>query len=80
LWTNFRLGEHTGILDWYAILVGVTALLVLMMHGALWVQLETENPDRAARVASWTWWGAHIFTAILTTVTFGIQPQVRANF
>ena len=41
LWTNFRLGEVTGILDWYTILVGVLALLVLVMHGALWVQLKT---------------------------------------
>jgi cytochrome d ubiquinol oxidase subunit II len=82
LWTNFRLGEHTGILDWYTILVGVTALLVLMMHGALWVQLKTEHSvhDRSAKVASWTWWGVLIFTALLTTVTFRIQPQVLANF
>src|SRR5208337_524574 len=27
LWTNFRLGAHTGILDWFTILVGVQALL-----------------------------------------------------
>src|SRR6202142_159640 len=25
LWTNFRLGDETGILDWYTILVGVLA-------------------------------------------------------
>src|SRR5260370_7009297 len=41
LWTDFRLGEQTGILDWYTILVGVLALLVLVMHGALWVQMKT---------------------------------------
>jgi cytochrome d ubiquinol oxidase subunit II len=82
LWTDFRLGDHTGILDWYTILVGVTALLALMMHGALWVQLKTENAvhDRAARVASWTWWGVLVFTGLLTMVTFQIQPQVVANF
>ena len=43
LWTNFRLGDHTGILDWYTILVGVTALLALVMHGALWVQFKTHG-------------------------------------
>jgi len=82
LWTNFRLGEQTGILDWYTILVGVTALIVLMMHGALWVQLKTENAvrDRAAALASWTWWGVVVFTALLTLVTFRVQPQVGANF
>ena len=82
LWTNFRLGDRTGILDWYTILVGVTALLVLMMHGSLWVQLKTEGAvrERSVRVASWTWWGVLITTVLLTAVTFRIQPQVLANF
>src|SRR5256886_5087755 len=53
LWTDFRLGDETGILDWYTILVGVLALLVLMMHGGLWVQMKTsgEVSRRAGRVA-----------------------------
>jgi cytochrome bd ubiquinol oxidase subunit II len=82
LWTNFRLGDHTGILDWYTILVGVTALLVLMMHGALWVRLKTEGlvHQRAARVASWAWWGVLALTILLTAITFRVQPQIRANF
>ncbi len=82
LWTNFRLGEQTGILDWYTILVGVTALFVLMMHGALWVQLKTEDSvrQRAATVAGWAWWGVLVLTALLTVVTFQIQPHVIANF
>ena len=82
LWTNFQLGDHTGILDWYTILVGVTALLALMMHGALWIQLKThgEVRQRSTRVVAWTWWGVLIFTAILTMVTFSVQPQVIANF
>lgn len=82
MWTNFRLGEHTGILDWYTILVGVTALLVLMMHGALWVQLKTSGAvrERSERVAGWAWWGVLVFTALLTTVTFSVQPQVLLNF
>ena len=82
LWTNFRLGDQIGILDWYTILVGVTALLVLMMHGALWVQLKTVGDirGRAARVANWSWWGVLVFTALLTMITFEVQPQVVANF
>src|SRR5271167_1152475 len=43
LWTNFRLGNETGILDWYTILVGVLALAALVMHGALWVRMKTAN-------------------------------------
>lgn len=82
LWTNFRLGEQTGILDWYTILVGVQALLVLMMHGSLWLQWKTEGAlnQRAARVAGWCWWGVLVLTALVTAVTFSVQPQVSENF
>src|SRR5580698_2729909 len=41
LWTNWRLGEQTGILDWYTVLLGVFALATLVMHGALWLQMKT---------------------------------------
>jgi len=82
LWTNFELGDNTGILDWYTIVVGVTALVALMMHGSLWVQLKTDGAvrKRAARVAAWTWWGVLILTGVLTMITFGVQPQIMANF
>ena len=82
LWTNFRLGEQTGILDWYTILVGVLALLALVMHGALWVQLKTADAlsERAAKIAGLTWWGVLALTAMVTSVTFAVQPQVTANF
>jgi cytochrome bd ubiquinol oxidase subunit II len=81
LWTNFRLGDETGILDWYTILVGLLALAALMMHGGLWVQLKTSGQlaERAAKVARQTWWGVVAFTAIVTTVTFRVQPQVKEN-
>src|SRR5258708_4934820 len=82
LWTNFRLGEQTGILDWYTILVGVQALLVLMMHGSLWLQWKTDAAlnQRAGRLAGWCWWGVLVLTALVTAVTFRIQPQVSVNF
>ncbi len=82
LWTNFRLGEHTGILDWFTILAGVLALLALMMHGALWVQLKTQGElgERARNVAGISWWAVLAVTAVVTALTFGVQPQVLANF
>src|ERR1700738_4844101 len=43
LWTDFRLEEQTGILDWCTILVGVLALAVLVMHGGLWVRMTTSG-------------------------------------
>ena len=82
LWTDFRLGEQTGILDWYTILVAVLSLLVLVMHGALWVQMKTTGPvnQRSAKLAANTWWGVLILTAVVTAITFKVQPQVKENF
>ena len=82
LWTNFQMGEHTGILDWYTIIVGVQALLVLMMHGGLWVQYKTGGAvsKRAGKVTNAAWWGVLVMTALVTFVTFRVQPQVTANF
>src|SRR6266404_7163121 len=63
LWTNFRLGEETGILDWYTILVGVLGLLALAMHRALWVQMQTRGAvsSRARKLAWQAWWGVLVF-------------------
>jgi cytochrome d ubiquinol oxidase subunit II len=82
LWTNFRLGDDTGILDWYTILVGVLALAALVMHGALWVRMKTAGPpsDRAASVASNTWWSAVLLTILVTFMTFRVQPNIEKSF
>src|SRR6202045_3954568 len=68
LWTNFLLGDETGILDWYTILVGVLALLALMMHGGLWVQMKTsgEVHARAGKLAGGAWGGGVVLTALVT--------------
>src|SRR5438552_12666099 len=82
LWTNFRLGDETGILDWYTILVGVLALLALMMHGGLWVQMKTsgEVSRRAKRVAGGARWGGVALKANVNEVAVRIQPQVKQKF
>ncbi len=81
LWTNFRLGPDTGILDWYTLIVGVTALATLALHGALWVALKTEGPvqARSRSLARRVWWITLVLTILLTAVTFSIQPEVPAN-
>jgi len=43
LWTDFRVGDETGILDWYTLLVGVTATASLGLHGALWLGWKTDG-------------------------------------
>jgi cytochrome bd ubiquinol oxidase subunit II len=82
LWTNFRLGQETGILDWYTILVGVLALAALVTHGSLWVWLKTTGAlsERAARTAAKAWWVTVALTILITAVSFRVQPHVYANF
>jgi cytochrome d ubiquinol oxidase subunit II len=82
LWTNFRLGNEIGILDWYTILAGVLALLAIVQHGSLWVWHKTTGglSERSAAVASGVWWGVLLLTALVTFVTFRVQPQVPENF
>jgi cytochrome d ubiquinol oxidase subunit II len=81
LWTNFRVGAVTGILDWYTILVGLAAVAALALHGALWVALKTEGDleQRAARVARPLWGLVVLFTALITVATFALQPQLAIN-
>jgi cytochrome bd ubiquinol oxidase subunit II len=78
LWTDFRLGPDTGILDWYTILVGVGALATLVLHGALWVAMKTEGPvhERSCRLARVVWWAVALVTGLVTLVTFRVQPHV----
>jgi len=81
LWTNFRLGTETGILDWYTILIGVAALVTLSLHGMLWLALKTEGPvhDRSQSTARAAWWIVLVMTFLVTVVTFRVQPQVPKN-
>ena len=81
LWTDFRLGTDAGILDWYTILVGALAYLALAVHGALWVAYRCEDrvAARARHIARVSWFGVLLLTALVTLVTFRVQPQVGVN-
>ena len=46
LWTDFRVGQQTGIIDWYTILAGIAAVVALAHHGALWLGAHTDVPVR----------------------------------
>ena len=77
LWTDFVPGGNTGILDWYTVLVGVTALAVLALHGATWLAYKTEGElnERAARCASFLWWVVAALTVIITVASFHLLPR-----
>jgi cytochrome d ubiquinol oxidase subunit II len=82
LWTNFRLGPSTGILDWYTILTGLAAYFALAQHGGLWLALKTEGPvaRRARHYAGICWWAVCALTLVVTFFTFRVQPHIAASF
>lgn len=81
LWTNFRFGTDSGILDWFTILVGITSIIALAHHGALWLNRFTDGPvqERSAHLANWLWWTFVVALAICVVISSIVQPQVRIN-
>ena len=82
LWTSFRAGgQELGVLDWYTVSVGMTSLLALTYHGAMWVILKTEGEvrERAKRAAGFLWPFLLVLIVLVSVFTFAIQPQVPAR-
>jgi cytochrome bd ubiquinol oxidase subunit II len=82
LWTSFGVAEHVGILDWYTVLVGVTAVAMLARHGALRIRLHTsDNVEterlvgvRSARVAALLVAPTALLAALASVATFAVRP------
>ncbi len=81
LWTDFRVGEVTGILDWYTLLVGVTATAALTLHGALWLTYKVSGELGArARESAKRLWPIVLLLALVTTLaSAAVQPQLLEN-
>jgi len=82
LWTNFRLGPQTGILDWYTVLTGVVALVTLTAHGSHYIALKTdEDLGRRARGVALLCWPLQFFlTCISLLATYFIRPEIMSNY
>ena len=82
LWTNFRLGPETGILDWYTILIGVVALVTLTAHGSYYIAVKTDDDlGRRARGVALLCWPVQFFLTIVSLIaTYFVRPEVMANY
>ena len=82
LWTNFRVGQNNGILDWYTVLTGVIALVTLTAHGSLYVANKTENElnRRARTVALYAWPLQLLLTIVGLVATIAIRPGALDNY
>ncbi len=81
LWTNFRLGPPTGIIDWYTSSVGLLAFSALTTHGSLWIAMKTAGPlsERARRFAASAWLATVFLTVVVSGLTFLVQPLIPAR-
>ncbi len=63
-WTNWNIGPHPGILDWYTVIGGLVALAALAVHGALYVAVKTEDALqlRAVGLAKKVWFALLVLT------------------
>jgi len=82
LWTNFQPGLDPGIVDWYTLLIGAAAFTVLALHGCYWVVLKTDGDlqQRSRAFGQRIWWAVVAFTAIITVVSFRLQPNIMQEF
>ena len=82
LWTDFQPGKNAGVVDWYTLLIGVASFAALTVHGSYWVATRTEGQlqQRARSAGARTWWALLALTAIISLVSFYLQPHLAAQF
>ncbi len=82
LWTNWRVGAHPGILDWYTVMCGVIAAVTLTAHGAFYIATKTEGElnQRCRKTASFLWPVQLLLTIVSLIATVSIRPELLANY
>ncbi len=82
LWTDWRLGPHPGILDWYTVIGGVVALVALALHGALYLAVKTEGDlqQRSRRAAGLLWIALLVLTVVSLPASIVARPYAVANY
>ncbi len=82
LWTDFRVGSDTGVLDWYTGLIAVTVTVALAHHGALWVNARTDDSVkwRSERVARLLWPVLMVLSIVAAFTSVNVQPNIIVEF
>jgi cytochrome d ubiquinol oxidase subunit II len=78
LFTDFRLGAHPGVLDWYTVTIGVFTLAALAAHGAVFLAWKAEGPvhQRARRLVAPLWGAVAALGIVATVATAVAQPAL----
>lgn len=73
-----NLVSKAGILNWFTILMGIASLVVLTVHGCLWVALTAEGKlqARARSFAAKGWWALLAIASVMAIASAVMQPQL----
>jgi len=82
LWTNWTIGAHPGILDWYTVIGGLLALVALALHGALYLAVKTESElQQSARAAAARLWVVLLaLTLVSLPASIIARPDALTNY
>jgi cytochrome d ubiquinol oxidase subunit II len=82
LWTNWRVSDEPGILDWYTVTGGVVALVALAIHGALYVAVKTDGDlqQRARVTVRRAWIVLLAVTLVSLLATMIARPDSLTNY
>ncbi len=82
LWTNWNVGAHPGVLDWYTVIAGLVALIALTTHGAHYVAMKTNGTlnARSRRMAAILWPALVLITLVSLFATLSIHPGLLDNY
>ncbi len=78
LFTDFTAHSPVGILDWFTVLAGVFALVVITAHGALFLAWKTQGivHERCVRWVPRLWLAATILWILATWATDVVNPAL----
>lgn len=78
LWTDFRVGPHPGVLDWFTVTSGVMALVAVLHHGARFLvwKADADVRARAHRIADVLWWVLLPVWVLATIATAQVAPAI----
>lgn len=82
LFTHGGVSHPVGILDWYTVLVGLFALVMIAGHGALFLAWKTEGPvqARSASAARGAWLLVGLSWGPVSLATGAVSPALFDRF
>jgi cytochrome bd ubiquinol oxidase subunit II len=81
LWTNFRVGASTGILDWFTLVVGLNSVAALAYHAALWLDWRGGEAvrKRVAKAVPALFVSLLVLSVATIAATVSVQPLVSEH-